>query len=66
MSKKVELLGNVVSVARTAGKAEAKVVLSIPSNLAGEIPLGGVSVIITPAQSTMFDAGVKIRGGEKK
>ena len=64
MSKEINFKGRVQTVTRADGKIEAKVTLTIPAKIAGEIPLGEVNVSIEALQGAMFEtpSKQKVRG----
>jgi hypothetical protein len=55
MAKPIETKGSVRSVVRKDGKAEATLVITVPADVAGDIPMGEVKVTILEMQNRMFD-----------
>lgn len=56
---KVEITATIEKVARTHGKPEAKMLVSIPAESAGNVPLGKVSIVVESMQSELFKGPIR-------
>lgn len=65
-AKEIDIKGSVESVNKSKGKLYAKVVISVPVNSAGEIPLGEVNIKIQTLQNAMFGDAPGGAGGNPR
>lgn len=55
MSKPIEFKGIIEKIVRKVGTAEAQIVITVPTSMSIELPLGSVALTCQTLQASMFN-----------